>query len=51
MIRMQNNYLLKSNLDSPYVFASIMGGGLFHKTMNTPLNGVAEIPLANNSNI
>ena len=27
-----------------YVFASTTGGGLLRKSMNQPLNGVAEIP-------
>ena len=50
---MQNKYLLKkkefyfsfkSFADSHYGFASTAGGGLLRKSMNQPLNGVAEIP-------
>ena len=51
---MQDKYLLKKELyfslksfaDSQYGFTSTASGGLLHKPMNQPLNGVAEIPQA-----
>ena len=51
MIRMQKKSIkkefygsFKSFADSHYVFASTTGSGLLCKSMNQPLNGVAEIP-------
>ena len=49
---MQNKYELKNNYiyfsfklfaDLCYIFTSTTGGGLLHKPMSQPLNGVAEI--------
>ena len=33
------------------LFPSIVGGGLLRKPMKSPLNGVEEIPLAQNRNL